>query len=345
MSQLALSAPASRWRFSVFTPVVLGLLVLGFGWSLFVGSDFEMGWIDVWHWLIGATGNEIHQHIIKEVRLPRVLCAVGVGASLAVAGLLMQALTRNPIASPSVFGVSAGASFAFAFASTGLIGWFSALPILVVTFIGASIAGLAVFFLAGLHQHQVNPVRVVLAGVALNFLFLSLTRAAVILADESAYGVMHWITGTIANVDWSHVQVLYWSLLVGLAAALYLSYQLNLLALGESMMKNLGGKLALVRIGTSLTLILLIAASVSVAGPIAFIGLVIPHLSRSLVGHDLRLLVPVCALLGANLLVYADAITQLLARGSESPVGILTNFIGASFFLLLAKKQVKKQYA
>lgn len=344
--------PASRWRSPLVMTginlVGIALLIVGMGWSLFVASQFDMGWEDVGHFLFGhITGQQgelIHQHIIKETRLPRVLSAAGVGAALALAGLLMQALTRNPLASPSIFGVSSGAAFAFAFASTGLLPWLSALPILATTFIGACLAGIAVFFLAGLYQQQVNPVRVVLAGIALNYLFISLTRAAVIFADEHAYGVLHWLTGSVGNVNWTHVHTLWPALGIGLALSIYLSFQLNLLALGESMMKSLGGNLWWVRSLSAFTIILLIAAAVSVAGPIAFIGLVIPHICRFFIGNDIRLLVPSVTIFGANLLVYADALAQLYGPGRENPVGILTSLFGALFFLALVRWQIRKQY-
>ncbi|WP_119394902.1 FecCD family ABC transporter permease [Salinibius halmophilus] len=340
------STPAQTMGWRLFIAITCGLLMLlfGIGWSLFVASEFEMGWVDVAHFILGQDGEMIHQHIIKETRLPRALSAAGVGAALALAGLLMQALTRNPLASPSIFGVSAGAAFAFAFAATGLIPWFSALPILATTFIGACIAGVAVFFLAGLYQQNVNPIRVVLAGIALNYLFISLTRAAVIFADEHAYGVLHWLTGSVGNVNWSHVNTLWPALLVGFVLSVYLSFQLNLLALGESMMKSLGGSLWWVRTLAAFTIVLLIAASVSVAGPLAFIGLVIPHICRAFIGTDIRLLVPTVAIFGANLLVYADALAQLYGPGRENPVGIITSLFGALFFLALVRWQVRKAY-
>ncbi|MBU2864374.1 iron chelate uptake ABC transporter family permease subunit [Reinekea forsetii] len=345
MAQLvSYSVPAVRWRLLISNLIGLLALIFGMGWSLFVASQFDISWVDVSHFLLGEEGVAIHQYIIKDTRLPRVLSAAGVGAGLALAGLLMQALTRNPLASPSIFGVSAGAAFAFAFAATGILPWLSALPILVTTILGASTAGIAVFFLAGLYKQNVNPIRVVLAGVALNFLFISLTRAAVILADENAYGVLHWLTGSLGNVDWTHVQLLWPALLVGVILSIYLSFQLNLLALGEAMMKSLGGRLLWVRTLAALTIVLLIAVAVSVAGPLAFIGLVIPHICRAFVGTDIRVLVPTVAVFGANLLVYADAITRLISPLRDNPVGIVTSLFGALFFLALVRWQARKSY-
>ncbi|MGF1761914.1 FecCD family ABC transporter permease [Aliivibrio kagoshimensis] len=336
---------ASRWRFSYLTKIAMLVVLILFGWSgsLILASNFPLTLTDVWQLLLGQAGNEIHQHIIYSIRMPRAFVAMLAGMGLAVAGLLMQSLTRNPLASPSIFGVSAGAAFAFAFASTGLLPWLSGVPILIVTMAGALLAGIMVFFLAGLHQSRVNPVRVVLSGVALNFLFISLTRAAVIFADEHAYGVMYWLTGSVANVGWSDVTLLLPTLIIGFLLSMYLSFQLNLLRLGESMMQSVGGKLWQVRTLSSLAIVVLIASCVSVAGPIGFVGLMVPHVARSWVGHDIRYLMPITLLIGGNLVLYADIGSRYINLGQENPVGIVTSLLGALFFLLLTKQQVRSQ--
>ncbi|MDP2574185.1 iron ABC transporter permease [Vibrio penaeicida] len=319
-----------------FPAMILGLmffLILGMGWSLINAASFPMNWADVADLLLGREGNVIHQHIIYSIRLPRTLTATFVGVGLGVAGLLMQSITRNPLASPSILGVSAGAAFAFAFASTGLLPWLESVPVLVVTFAGAAFAGTLVFFLAGLHTARPHPLRIILAGIALNFLFISLTRAAVIFADENAYGVLHWLTGSVANTDWDDALLVIPSVTIGFLVSVYLAFQLNLLKLGEELMRSVGGNLFRVRTISSIVVVLLIASSVSVAGPIAFVGLIAPHLARFLVGSDIRSQLPVTALLGANLVMYSDIASRYLSQGQETPVGIITTMIGALFFL------------
>lgn len=335
---IALSAP--RWRPPVWWPlcVMLPGLALAFALSLSSFSLFGLGWMDMWRVLIDYDPTSIKHQVLVSLRLPRALVAIFVGASLAVAGLVMQGMTRNELASPSVFGVSAGATLTFALSATGLWPGLSALPIVLVTFCGAGIAGALVFILGGLHRAPINPVRVVLAGVALNFLFLSLTRAIVILADENAYGVFHWLTGSIGNATFADVRlVIPWTLL-GLIAAFWLSHPLNLLRLGEERMQNLGGGLGRVRWLGSLTVILLVAAGVSVAGPVGFVGLMVPHICRFIVGQDYRLLVPMCSLTGAVLMLLADTLARGLRFPDDSPVGILTTLLGAGFFLVLARR-------
>ncbi len=318
------------------------LMLVGFVYALISASSFPLSLSDVIHLITGQSGNPIHQHIITSIRLPRALVAMFAGMGLAVSGLIMQSLTRNALASPSIFGVSAGAAFAFAFASTGLVPVLGKAPILLVTFIGALTAGILVFFLAGLHQTKVNQIRVVLAGVALNFIFISLTRAAVIFADEHAYGVLHWLTGSVANTGWKDVHLIVPVVVISLMLSGYLAFQLNLLRLGESMMQSIGGRLMLVRLLGSFIVVLLIAACVSAAGPIGFVGLMVPHISRYWVGYDIRKLIPITALLGGNLVIYADVVSRFIKHGQESPVGIVTTLLGALFFLGLARHQVRK---
>lgn len=329
------------WRIGALLPVLL----VAFGLALTSYSQFDLRLRDVVTLVLAFDPDNLNHQVIASLRLPRALAATFVGAALAVAGLVMQGMTRNPLASPSVFGVSAGAALAFAVSATGLIAWVAALPLLLVTFCGAGLAGVLVFFLGGLHRTPIHPVRVILAGVALNFLFLSMTRGAVILADENAYGVFHWLTGSLGNVTFDDVRlVVPWTVL-GLAGALWLGQPLNLLRLGEERMQNLGGGLRQVRWLGSLVVVLLVAAAVSVAGPIGFVGLMVPHIARALIGSDYRLLVPACALLGAILLLVADTLARGLRFPNDSPVGILTTLLGAGFFLFLARRKILEAMA
>lgn len=338
---LARQTVSPGWRIGALVPVLL----VAFGLALTSYSQFDLRFRDVVALALAFDPANLNHQVIASLRLPRALAATFVGAALAVAGLVMQGMTRNPLASPSVFGVSAGAALAFAVSATGLIAWVAALPLLLVTFCGASLAGVLVFFLGGLHRTPIHPVRVILAGVALNFLFLSMTRGAVILADENAYGVFHWLTGSLGNVTFDDVRLVAPWTVLGLAGALWLGQPLNLLRLGEERMQNLGGGLRQVRWLGSLVVVLLVAAAVSVAGPIGFVGLMVPHIARALIGTDYRLLVPACALLGAILLLVADTLARGLRFPNDSPVGILTTLLGAGFFLLLARRKILEAMA
>ena len=332
-----------RFRSPLIFMATAGAFTLSVFYSLIAFSQFSLVGDDLLKVLVNYNSDDLNQQIIVGLRLPRTLVAILVGVAMAIAGLLMQGITRNPLASPSVFGVSAGAAFAFAFASTGLLPALAHIPVLFITMAGALFSGVVVFFLGGLHLPQVNPIRVVLAGVALNYLFISMTRAAVIFADEHAYGVLHWLIGSVSNTRMEDVYTMLPGLGIGLLLAVLLTHKLNLMHIGEEMMNSLGGNPKKVRILASIAVILLIASAVSVAGPVGFIGLMIPHIARALVGQDYRLLVPLCALLGATLMLVADIFSRVIRFPDDSPIGIITSVIGALFFLALALRQVRPQ--
>jgi len=322
--------------------LAIAILCLSFYVSMVTFSQFSLQASDVYQVLFNYNASDLNQQIIVSLRLPRSLVAILAGIAMACAGLLMQGITRNPLASPSVFGVSAGAAFAFAFSSTGLLPWLSAIPVLFITMFGALMAGVAVFFLGGLHRPQANPIRIVLAGVAINYLCISMTRAALIYADENAYGVMHWLIGSVSNTQLRDVYSMLPGTVIGLAIALFFSHKLNLLHIGDSVMNSLGSSATRVRLWLSIAIILLIASAVSVVGPIGFIGLMIPHLCRAVIGQDYRLLIPLCALCGASLMLCADSLARVIRFPDDSPIGIVTTSIGAVFFLMLALKQVRR---
>jgi len=336
-------SPWQRFRSPLIFIATAGVFTLSLFYSLIVFSQFPLTGNDLLKVLTSYNSDDINQQIIVGLRLPRTLVAILVGIAMAIAGLLMQGITRTPLASPSVFGVSAGAAFAFAFASTGLLPALAHIPVLLITMAGALSSGVLVFFLGGLHLPQVNPIRVVLAGVALNYLFISMTRAAVIFADEHAYGVLHWLIGSVSNTRMEDVYTMLPGLGIGLLLAVLLTHKLNLMHIGEEMMNSLGGNPKKVRILASIAVILLIASAVSVAGPVGFIGLMIPHIARALIGQDYRLLVPLCALLGATLMLVADIFSRVIRFPDDSPIGIITSVIGALFFLALALRQVRPQ--
>jgi iron complex transport system permease protein len=316
--------------------------IASFLFSLVAFSQFSLSLSDIWQLIFNQNSDSLSLQIIVELRLPRALVALLVGIAMSIAGLLMQGITRNPLASPSVFGVSAGAAFAFAFSATGLLPWLSHIPVVFITMTGALIAGVLVFFLGGLHHKNANPIRVILAGVALNYLCISMTRAAVIYADENAYGVMHWLIGSVSNSSFKDVHNMLPGTILGVVIAVFISHKLNLLRLGDEMLNSLGGNTQKLRIVASVATIVLIASAVSVAGPVGFIGLVVPHIARALIGQDFRLLLPLCALLGATLMLISDSFSRLIRFPDDSPVGIITSAVGALFFLLLALRQVRR---
>ncbi|ABF44189.1 ABC-type Fe3+-siderophore transport system, permease component, FecD (plasmid) [Deinococcus geothermalis DSM 11300] len=273
--------------------------------------------------------------VIQTLRLPRTLVAALAGAGLGVSGLMLQAVTRNPLADPGILGVEAGSALAIlvlvVFFPMAPIGWF--VP---VAFLGGALTALVAYSVA--RGVGITPLRLALAGVAVASLVGAASRTLQLLWEERAQGALFALSGSVAGRTWEQVeQVAPW-LLAGLLAALLLTPRMNVLALGEDVARGLGARTerdaALI---TGLG-VLLAAASVSVVGPVGFVGLIVPHAARALMGPDHRLSLPLCALLGAAFLIAADIAARLIDQPAETPVGILVAAAGAPFFVLLARR-------
>ncbi|RWX56199.1 FecCD family ABC transporter permease [Photobacterium chitinilyticum] len=317
---------------SLFLSLVLSLVL-----SLIAWSTFGLSIDDVYQVLVAFDPDSMSQQLIITLRLPRTLVALLIGANLAVAGVLMQGITRNALASPAILGINAGAACCMALASVG-VGFLSILPPVLTAAIGGTMGGMLVFLLGGFFSGRIHPLRLVLAGIAVNALLTGLTRAAVIISDELAYSVLHWLAGSVAEAGWEQWQLIWPVSMVGLMLALSLAGKLNILSLGEDMACGLGINITRVRMLACIAVVLLTSVSVSIAGPIAFVGLLIPHISRKLVGHEHRRLIPIAALLGASLLVWSDLLARGVAFPAETPVGIITALIGTPCFILLAMR-------
>ncbi|KAB0482167.1 iron chelate uptake ABC transporter family permease subunit [Vibrio chagasii] len=326
------------WRATVFTLSVLCLMLSGYAASMLGWSNFSLSLNDlVGYWFAFDTSNMTHQ-ILATLRAPRAYAGLLIGASLAVAGLLMQGLTRNPLASPSILGINSGAACFMALAAIGVPIVSELNPILNAV-IGALLSGGAVMILGGFFSARSHPLRLVLAGIAITALLIGLTRAALILADDMAYSVLHWLTGSLSNVDDEQWRMLWPPIMVGLGLAISLARNLNLLALGEEVAVGLGSNIRLTRFICSVTIVLLAGASVAIAGPIGFVGLLIPHLVRPMVGHNYHVLIPVSALAGAALVSWSDALSRAIAFPTETPVGVITALLGTPCFVLIATRR------
>lgn len=275
--------------------------------------------------------------IIRTTRLPRAIYATLIGANLAVAGALMQGLTRNPLASPSLFGINAGAVSCVVLALTFLpvssmeqLVWFA--------FLGAAIAALTVYFLGSLGREGLTPMKVVLAGAAMTALFSSITQGMLVLNETGLQSVLFWLAGSIAGKELDGLApVLPYMLIAGIAA-LALAHPVNILSSGEEMAKGLGQRTALVKAAVALAVVLLAGSSVAVAGSIGFVGLVVPHIARYLAGVDYRWIIPYSAVLGAILLLLADIAARFLIMPGEIPIGVMTAMVGGPFFIYIARK-------
>ena len=281
---------------------------------------------------------EITDHlIVRELRLPRTVLGLLVGGALGVAGALMQGVTRNPLADPGLLGVNAGASFAVVLA----IWWFgitSVSGLVWFAFVGAALASVAVYVLGTAGRGGATPVRLALAGAALAALLFALTRAVTLLDQATLDQFRFWAVGSLAGRGTEVGGQVAPFIVVGAILAIAAARQLNAMALGDDAAKALGTRLQLTRVVSVLGITLLCGSAVAAAGPIGFVGLVVPHVVRSWFGPDQRWLVPMSALTGAAFLLFCDTAGRVVARPSEVQVGIMTAAIGGPAFVLLVRR-------
>ncbi|MBW8707320.1 putative siderophore transport system permease protein YfiZ [Streptomyces sp. MBT84] len=315
--------------------VGVALLTVGILWALSIGSE-QISWSSVVHSWFSADSPA--DQIVRTIRLPRVLLAALVGANLAVSGAVMQAITANPIASPDIMGVNSGAAMVVVAAIT-IVPTMAGAPSILLAFGGAAAAGITVMVLAGMGTGKVSPVRLALAGVTASTLLVSLTQVLVIFHENDTQSVLFWLVGGVNFAQWHDIgTVLPWTA-AGLLVALALAKSLNILALGEDMARGLGQHVERTRAFGAAVVIVLCGASVAVAGPIAFIGLIAPHITRKLVGSNYLRVLPVSMLVGAVLTVYADIGSRYVNPPFEVPTGVVTALVGAPIFIYLARRQ------
>lgn len=329
----------SRTRFASLPLILfllLALLSLLILLSLGIGSRL-IAPADTLHGLLNP-GASTEATIIWKLRMPRTLAAVLVGAALASAGVLMQSLTRNPLAEPGLVGVNSGAAVAvvsavavFGVTSTGGQVWFA--------LAGAALAACLAFLLGSTRSRTQDAVtRLILAGVALNACLGSVTGIITMFNSKAFDSYRFWVVGSVAERTYGSVAAVAPLILLGLVLGLLLIRPLSACALGDDCAVALGVPLPLVRGATLLAITLLCGGSVALAGPIGFVGLVVPHVLRLLVGNRLSLLLPLSIVAGPILVLAADIIGRVIALPSEIEVGIVTAFIGAPVLLWLVMR-------
>ncbi|TXK84764.1 iron ABC transporter permease [Paenibacillus sp. N3.4] len=275
--------------------------------------------------------------IIQTVRIPRALIAALVGGSLAVAGALMQAITRNPLASPSIFGINSGAAFAIVL-SVGFFQVSSLTQFTWIAFLGAAVSSILVYALGSLGRDGLTPMKITLAGSAMTAFFASLTQG-ILLGNGKAFDqVLYWLVGSIEGRTMPMLQAVYPYMLLACLGAVLLSTHINVLSMGEDVAKGLGQRTVYIKFLAALVIVILAGGSVAVAGPIVFVGLIVPHIVRFLVGIDYRWVIPYSAVLGGILLVGADIAARFIVMPKEVPVGVTTAILGVPFFIYIARK-------
>ncbi|WP_064256672.1 iron ABC transporter permease [Rhodococcus sp. D-6] len=320
---------------SVWLLVLLGVLVLLVIASITIGSR-NVDWADIVAALGGATDN-IGQGAIAK-RIPRTVLAMLVGAALGLAGAVMQGVTRNPLADPGILGVNMGASLAVVI-GMAWFGLWTQTSMIWVAIIGAAAAAVFVYTIGSLGRGGATPLKLALAGAATSAALASFVTAVILPRGDIAGSVRSWQIGGVGGANFDAISQALPFFVVGFAICLLSARSLNSLALGDDMAAGLGERVALARGVASLGAVLLCGAATAIAGPIAFVGLVVPHLCRLLIGIDNRWLLPFSALVGAGLLTAADVVGRIVARPAEIDVGIITALIGAPFFVYIVRRQ------
>lgn len=280
-------------------------------------------------------GDTSESLILWTLRLPRALIALLAGAALGVSGAMLQGVTRNPIADPGILGVEAGAALAILLMVVffpGLGAW----AFVPLAFLGGALAAALAFSIAA--GVGLTPLRLALSGVAVGAFIAAGSRTVQILFEDRAQAALFSLAGSVANRTWPQVYLAAPWVALALLAAFLVAPRVNLLSLGEDVARGLGVNAAKSTLGLTALAVLLAASAVSVVGPVGFVGLVTPHVARGLVGPDYRFVLPLSALLGGALLLWADVAARLIDKPNETPVGILITALGAPFFVYLARR-------
>jgi iron complex transport system permease protein len=281
-------------------------------------------------------GSDAHA-IVRDLRVPRTALGLLVGASLGVAGALMQGVTRNPLAEPGILGINAGAAFAVVLAIS-VLGVSAVSSYAAFALAGAAATAALLFALGATGRGGATPVRLAIAGAVLSSLLMSVTSAVLVFDAQTLDQFRFWVVGSIAGRDARVTVEVLPFLGAGLLLALAAARGLNALALGDDVARSLGQYVGRARLLAGVAVVLLAGGTVAAAGPVGFVGLAVPHIARAVAGADHRWLVPYSAVLGAALLLGADVLGRVIARPAEVQVGIVTVLLGAPFFLWLIRR-------
>ncbi|UNZ53948.1 iron ABC transporter permease [Agrobacterium tumefaciens] len=334
VTTVLLAGRSSRAR-TAWLGAVLALLALLCALSVAIGTR-DVSFADILGGLSGRV--ETVAEAAVAVRLPRTLLALLSGAALGLAGAIMQGVTRNPLADPGILGVNMGASLAVVI---GIV-WFgtaTAQAFIITAIAGAGASAVFVYVVGSLGRGGATPLKLALAGAATSVAFSSLVIAVVLPRSDIAGGIRSWQIGGVGGATFERIETVLPFLVAGFIISLLSARKLNSLALGDELAAGLGENVMAARAVASFGAILLCGAATAICGPIGFVGLVVPHLCRLLVGVDNRWLLPFSALGGACLLLAADIVGRIVARPSELDVGIVTALVGAPFFIWIVRRQ------
>jgi len=324
-------------RFIPFLYKLIGALlvfIIMFGYSMVFGAA-DISIKDVWLALSSSSVNE-QISIIRDIRLPREIAAVFVGAALSVSGAIMQGMTRNPLADPGLLGLTSGANAALA-VTIAFIPSVNYLGITIACFIGAAVGAILVFGIAAIKRGGFSPLRIVLAGAAVSA-FLYAIGEGVGIYFKISKDVSMWTAGGMVGTSWEQLQIIVPFIVGGIFIALLLSRQLTILSLNEEVAVGLGQQTTKVKTILFVVMILLAGASVALVGNMVFIGLMIPHIVRGIIGTDYRYIIPMSVVTGAAFMLLADTLGRTVSAPYETPIAAVVSMIGLPFFLVIVRK-------
>ena len=318
---------------SVFTVLLLVIFIL----SLRFGAEKSVNFKDVFNSLFNFNEDNFNETIVKDIRFPRFLADVIVGASLAVAGAIMQGTTKNAMADSGIMGISSGSTFAVVLMIIFLPNLgrieriaFSCLGVLVVTSL--------IYGVSFLGKRRFSPDRMVLSGMAISSLFSSLTTA-IVLKNGTSAEMMKYMAGSSANSIWLDIAVSGPFFIAGIIISLFISRSLTILSLGDDTSKGLGANTILIKTLSTIVVLILSAISVVIIGPVGYVGLMVPHIVRYIVGVDYRYVIPSCLVVGGFFVALVDFISRNILNGIEFPIGLIITIIGVPFFIYTSRKQ------
>ncbi len=324
-------------KYKVWSLTAAGMLLLFVGVfaSIHVGAK-SIPMQDIYQAIFSYDGS-LHAQLVRDVRLPRMLCSVLIGGMLALTGTMMQGVLRNPIAEPSVMGVTQGATLAVAISSVspmigGIYGNF------IMGLIGALLSGVFLFLFTIQSASNQSMSRILLAGTAMSTFFLSLASVIALLGNRSQE-LAFWLAGGMRQAGWMQVWMLLFVGGIFSILALLMAGKINLISMGDEVAIGLGISPEKIKLYTIICLIPICGVCVAAAGNIGFVGLFIPHIIRKIIGNDYRKLMPLSFLYGSVVLVFSDIAARMLIEPYELPIGLFTAGIGVPVFLLLVRKE------
>ncbi|WP_294155619.1 iron ABC transporter permease [uncultured Clostridium sp.] len=317
--------------------IVCSLLLLTGGMVLGVKlGSIPISFSQIWDSIFNYR-ESLELMLVRDVRIPRVLCVVLTGGILGVTGAMIQGVTRNPIAEPSILGVSQGATLIISiFYAAGIA--VNTRNAMIASFIGAFITGIIALMFISKKANNNSIAKILLAGTAMSTFFLSLTTIIGLLSNQSQM-IGFWVSGGFRNAGWSDFKLVLVVGLAGLMTAVLLSPKINILSLGDDVAIGLGENPEKIRFVTLMLIIPMCAAAVAVGKNIAFVGLIVPQIVRKILGEDYRRNIPCSFLLGSVLLTYADICARMIFNPYETPIGVFTALIGIPFFISVARKE------